>query len=67
MLIYQYFCPQCQKQREVEMKMSEVGKKEVLCPECKRKMERIYTFNANIKKEKSCPTCPTGSCPFLRK
>lgn len=44
MPLYPYHCPKCGKDFEVEMRLSEVGKKKVSCPGCKgRKVERVYS------------------------
>jgi len=44
MAIYPYRCPKCKKNFDVEMKISDVGKKKVKCPKCKgTKVERVYS------------------------
>ena len=44
MATHPYRCPKCKRDFEVEMKMSEAGKKKVKCPKCKgSKVERIYS------------------------
>lgn len=41
---YPYHCTKCDKDFDVEMKLSEAGKKAVKCPECKgKKVQRVYT------------------------
>lgn len=41
---YDYRCPECRKDFQVEMKPSEAGAKPVECPECRRKeVERVYS------------------------
>ena len=41
---YPYHCPKCDKDFDVSMKPSEVGKKRVSCPGCRgQKVTRIYS------------------------
>ncbi len=44
MPMYPYHCPTCDRDFEVEMKPSEVGKRSVECPSCRGKnVIRVYT------------------------
>jgi putative FmdB family regulatory protein len=44
MAVYPYHCVKCEKDFDVEMKLSDVGKKAVKCPTCKgARVDRIYT------------------------
>lgn len=44
MALYDYRCKKCGEGFEVEMRLSEAGKKAVKCPHCKsRSVERVYS------------------------
>jgi putative FmdB family regulatory protein len=40
MPLYDYSCPACDEQREVQHSMNEIGKIEVLCTNCGEKMKK---------------------------
>jgi putative FmdB family regulatory protein len=48
---YDHTCNQCKKDFVVEMKISEVGKKEVVCPECGSKSVQRQVTNKSFSSE----------------
>jgi len=68
---YQYQCPKCHKDYEIELSMAEVGKKKVVCPKCGQEMNRVYSFFNQTGGKSSAPSvpvssCPTGTCPLVK-
>ena len=43
MPLYDYGCPSCGKEKEVQHSMSEIGKIEVLCEQCENKMKKMLS------------------------
>lgn len=42
MVVYDYRCPQCGKQVEVNLPMSAAGQARIACPSCGADMSRVY-------------------------
>jgi len=65
MPFYCFYCPYCQKEKEIQLPMSQAGEK-AKCPDCGKAMKRVYNFNTLSSKTKQKNlSCPTGSCPFV--
>lgn len=43
MPLYDYGCPECKKQKEVQHSMSEIGKIEVVCDTCGVQMKKMLS------------------------
>ena len=43
MPLYDYGCPTCRAEREVQHSISEIGKIEVVCPECGTQMKKMLS------------------------
>lgn len=43
MPLYDYGCPSCGQEREVQHSMSEIGNIEVLCDSCGKKMKKLLS------------------------
>ena len=48
MPLYDYSCPECGAQKEVEHSMSEVGKIEIICVECSHSMKKKLSMPSLI-------------------